>query len=236
MIEVASFLMKRKRNEDALRVLANVTEENRTADYYLLMGHLKCDVNDYQQAIQQLNAADDTQTALYDRALKGYARALFASERYEEALNTYRQMLDRHPDQRDIQLNAAICQVNIGKYEDALKTLFRLNYEDAADNRVERALAWALTLAGRYDQAVKLYDSMLAVDHKEPSDVLNYGYCLWFQKDVAGAVSLFRQYLNMNEEGLAALEHEFTVTEHAMLQKHGISDTELQLMLDVLSQ
>ena len=118
--------------------------------------------------------------------------------------------------------------------EEALKPLYKLDYEHPDDYRVKRALAWVLTMSGRYEQAGKQYQKLLSAEKPEPVDMLNYGYCLWFAGDVAEAIVHFKQFLLSKDDDSFSLENEFLDNEHQLIVAHGVSDTEIQLMLDAL--
>ena len=99
-----------------------------------------------------------------------------------------------------------------------------------------RVLAWTQTLGGKYEQAAKFYDKLLAIDKPQSSDMLNYGYCLWFSGDLNSAVSMFRQFLSDQKDASFSIEREFMEHEHDMILAHGMGDVEIQLMLDFLER
>ena len=232
-VAIARFLMKRHRYDDAKRVLVNVSSDCRDLHYHLLMGatlqHLPED--------SCFSAADSFQQALLlqpdnERALSGLARSLFASEHYEAALKHYTRLLELKPDDRSYQLNAAVCQLSIGQSEEALKLLYKLSYLHPDDIAVSRVMAWTLTRTGKYEQADKHYCQLLALEHPEATDMLNYGYCLWLKGDISTAIGMFRQFLSSRGDEPFDLSREFMHTEHRLLADHGISDDEIQLMTD----
>ena len=164
----------------------------------------------------------------------GYARVLFAEKRYEEALESYDQLLAMAPDKKNYLLNKAVCLLNLTRYQDALNILYQLEYTSPDDENVSRVLAWALLCNGRYEQASSRYNQLLAAPQVVADDLLNYGYCLWFSGDIIGAVGMFRQYVGDTNISADEMEQEMMGTEHALIAAHGIADHEIQLMLDSL--
>jgi tetratricopeptide (TPR) repeat protein len=240
MIEVASFLNKRHQIADTINVLENVSPENRDLNYHLLWGSISMrkaakssfhasEAMDYYQAALDIDPGNR-------RALMGYARACFAMQEYQKAYDTYEKLLAQQPDHAGAQLNAAACLTNLGRYEEALKPLYKLNYLSPDDEAVMRVLAWTLTLGGKCEQAVKLYDRLLSASQPQPSDLLNYGYCLWLLNDVAGAVGMFRQFLTDQKDESFSMEEELMERERGMLLAHDIGEVEILLMLDYLHQ
>lgn len=222
IIELASFFIKKGMNADAAQMLDNVSEENRTAQYYLMLGHL---VNG-KMASEYFKKAYELEPE-NTKAIKAYARTLFAAGQYDKALTLFQQVLEQSKNTHATELNIAVCLVNLRRYEEATQLLFRLDYNEP-DITVSRILAWALSLAGKYEQAVKIFEKILASGEQQPSDLLNYGYCMWFQHDIRGAMSLFKQY------GSDDLERAFFQTDYSVLNERGISDLDIRLMLDAL--
>ena len=198
--EVVSFLLKRKRTEEAARVLRNYGEARRDFQFWMMAGYILQhhgkniesvvdgydDLLCYQEALKLL--PDN------EKALVGYGRALFVRMMYQEALETYDKLLTINPDRKSYRLNRAVSLTNLGQYAGALKDLYRLNYESPDDQNVSRVLAWTLVCEGKYDAAVKIYNDLLKGD-VQADDLLNYGYCLWFSGHVDEAADCFHRFL-----------------------------------------
>lgn len=236
MVEIASFLMKRHLKDQARSVLANVGDAHRDARFHVLWGSLLMQSADPQSVLQAKDSYAKALTFEPDNriALKGYARACFACSDYADALSVYRQLLAQDEENKSVMLNTSVCLTHLKEYEESLKLLFKLNYMYADDENVVRVLAWTLTVAGRFSQAVKYFDQLLSSEHVQAADFLNCGYCHWFSGDVTGAVSMFRQFLSAPDNDQFSMENEFLQTEHELILEHGISQTEILLMLDVL--
>ena len=236
MTEVAAFLMKHRKNDEALSVLSNCDLAANTFDYNRLMGNLLMRM----PLDTELSATEYFRHALEQRpdsekALSGYARAQFRYHHYETALTSYEKLMKLKPEHTGFMLNAAICMTNLQKNEEALKLLFKLDYEQPDNHKVKRVLAWVLTMSKRYEQAGKAYQQLLSQEKPEPVDMLNYGYCLWFQGDIMEAIVHFKQFLLTNGDENYNLEQEFMGTEHSLIASHNITDTEIYLMLDTLA-
>ena len=268
MIEVAAFLMKRRKNDEALAVM-EICNPNSSLitphsslitphsslitphsslitvqgdlqsppsfDYHMLMGNLlmRMPSDAGQSATEHFRQALDLRPDS-EKALSGYARALFRDQHYEEALTRYEKLMTLKPDSTSYMLNGAICMTNLDRNEEALKLLYKLDYEQPDNHKVKRVLAWVLTMSQRYEQAGKAYQQLLSTEQPEPVDMLNYGYCLWFQGDIGQAIAHFKQFLSVNGDDSYDLEQEFMGTEHSLLAAHNITDTEINLMLDAL--
>ena len=233
--EVVAFLLKRKRTEEAARVLRNYGEARRDFQFWMMAGYILQhhgkniepvvdgydDLLCYQEALKLL--PDN------EKALVGYGRALFVRMMYQEALETYDKLLTINPDRKSYRLNRAVSLTNLGQYAGALKDLYRLNYESPDDLNVSRVLAWTLVCEGKYDAAVKIYNDLLKGD-VQADDLLNYGYCLWFSGHVDEAADCFHRFLKES-----AFSREYILqNEAALLKEKGITEPEQQLMLYLL--
>ena len=221
--EMAAFLIKKKKLAEAEAVLMNYGEHRRDFQYYMMAGYLG--YKPLESYARALELQPDN-----ERAIKSYARVLFAEERYEEALGLYDRLVAIQPEKKNYLLNRAVCQTNLGRYEEAEKVLFRLNYEKPDDEEVSRVLAWTLTCDGKYEQADHLYRHLLSVEEPSEEDMLNYGYCLWFNGHVDEAADCFHRYLK--ETGA---DKEFIIeNEMPLIHTKGITEPEIQMMLYIL--
>ena len=236
MGEVASFFIKHKAYDAARQVLQNYREEKRDAQFYLLNGTV------LMRTHTERNAGLDAATCFArlleiepenERGWAGYARALFADGDYQGALDYYRRLSSRHPERQSYLLNEAVCLTRLQDYEGALKLLYKLNYEAPEDLDVMRVLAWALVGSSKYDQAARYYQQLIAIEVPIADDILNYGYCLWFARSVEQAADMFRRYAGL--EGVSFDARREFATEADVISQHGVSDVEVQLMVDLLT-
>ena len=236
--EVVSFLLKHKAYDAAKKVLQNYREEVRGAQFYMLNGTLLTRTREKQNAGLTVGESYGRLLELEpdnERAWAGFARAMFDANDYQTALDYYQRLVDSHSESRSYQLNKAVCLANLARYEEALKTLYKLNYEAPDDHNVSRVLAWTLVGCKKYDQAKKIYTTLLAADNPIADDFLNYGYCLWFCGEIPQAADVFRRYAQQDGVTFDALK-EFFGTEAEFIRIHGIAEVEARLMIDLLAR
>lgn len=222
-IEMTSFLIKRKKYLDGLEVLKNCGPHRRDFQYYMMAGYLGYDCMESYAHALELQPDNE-------RALMGYARILFENDRFEEALDQYDRLLAIKPEKKSYQLNRSVCLTKVGRYDEAEKILFKLNYESPDDANVNRVLAWALTCDSKYEQADKLYQQLLSVEDPNDEDLLNYGYCLWFSGHIDEAADCFHRYLKETD-----FDKDFILMNEAtLIAAKGITEPEMQMMLYIL--
>ena len=230
--EIAAFLLKQKRMHEVAKLLSNYGEARRDFQFWMMSGYLAqhhiketlVDTDDLHCYAKALTLQPDN-----ERALAGYARALFSRSKYQEALDTYNKLLAISPDKKSYRLNRAISLTNLCQYDKALKDLYRLNYESPDDRNVNRVLAWALVCEGKYEAADKIYTQLLSGD-VHPDDLLNYGYALWFSGNIDEAADCFHRFLKeTGSEAQYILDNEAD-----LLREKGITEPEQQMMLYIL--
>ena len=229
--EVVSSLMKLKRIDEAKAVLNNTDESQRDLKFYLITGYI---AQNYRGLFDSVKASVFFQKALAldpknERALYGIAKQHFMENDYQTALDHYEQLLALQPDKRSYLLNHAVCLTKLLRYQDALKELYQLNYENPDDRKVNKVLAWTLTCDGKYEQAIKIYQQLLD-DPMQTEDLLNYGYCLWFSGNMSDAADCFSRYLKETGEK----KNTIIETERALIEEKGITEAEQQMMLYML--
>ena len=153
--EIVAFLLRRKRTEEAVRVLKNYGVPRRDFQFWMMAGYLQQHIGLSRGSIVEDH--DDLQC--YQEALKlqpdnektlvGYGRALFARELYQEALETYDKLLTINPEKKSYRLNRAVSMTNLGQYAGALKDLYRLNY------------GYCLWFSGHVDEAADCFHRFL---------------------------------------------------------------------------
>ncbi len=213
--EIVAMLIKQKMRNKALALLDTYPEEMRDVQYYLLK-------QDYEKALE---IAPDN-----EKALAGYARVMFSKANYNEAADVYERLLLLYPENNNYMLNRAVCLVNTEEYENALKILYQMNYENPNDERVLRVLAWALTCDGKLEQAENMFKQLVESGKQNSSDYQNYGYCLWLLGRIKSAAECFRKY---NDQEVNSENNNCYLDEHWLLQR-GISRTEIKMMKELI--
>lgn len=231
-VQMASFLMKRKLEKAALMVLQSCDEKERNFQYYIMMGTLA------QRASKNDIAADYFHSAVKCeptnlRALSGWARSLFLSLNYTSALSAYEQLLLIQENNLNYELGRVACLINLERQEEALPILYRLDYNHPNHQQIMGSLAWALTLCNKWEQADIVYKKLNVDTNCDPANLLNYCYNLWFQHQNQQALNSFRR---LKKEHAYDFEYEFTQVEAEHIKEHGISQIEIQLMLDQINR
>jgi tetratricopeptide (TPR) repeat protein len=238
MCEVAAFLIKRRQYEDAKSVLNNCSDRDQDFQYFLLCGTVLLH-GESSDSMAEKETIDYFSTAVRlkpdsERALAGYARAVFNTKDYQKALDAYDRLLLMHEGHKSYQLNKVICLSNLQRYEEALKILYQMDYERPDDHHIQRVMAWTLLGSGKLQQAGKIYEKLLGTDKPVADDVLNDGLRLWLSGDIMAAEERFSQVAELRNEPFD-VDREFDQETIDLLRWNGISEVEIQLMKEELA-
>lgn len=209
--KIVRLLKRQKMEESAQRLLDTYSEDHHTLQYYLWSGL-------YAKALDM-----DPHN---EQAMRGYARECFEVGSYEEAVEMYDDLLLLHPENTRYLLNKSVCLVNMKDYEEALKLLYKLNYDNPEDDRINRVLAWTHLCSGKTEQAEKIYQQLTAAEKPSAEDWQNYGYCCWLLGRIDEAAHSFRQFISI----VGPEDGRLYVLDESFLRERGISETQIRLM------
>ena len=148
---------------------------------------------------------------------------------YLLAYNCLSKLQELEPNNFRTRLNTCLAALNAGKVKETLNTLYELYYNHPDDLTVQRVLAWTLLNDDNPQKALPIYEKLLAGKPVD-EDYINAGYARWIAGDVAGAHETFGHYPNTPH-----IMEEFE-KDRELLQRNGISHTDLTLMADAVRE
>ena len=230
---LGSFLLKRKQYGALEKLLEAYPCNDDSVKYFILKGSCEMHEGKYAMALESFAKALEKEPD-NRKALAAMARTALLAGEYQKAEDTFRKLTLIDEQNQSYALNLAIALIHNRKTDEAVKILYRLNYECPDDHNVTRALAWALLASRKIAQAENEYKRLLDLSRPMPEDFLNAGYCYWFAGKIEEAIRLFRSFLEHSEEGQKPdISQEFE-KDKDILQANGISDFEANLMTDIL--
>lgn len=232
------FLLKHQRNEALNLLLDTFDSERNNVGFLTLKAAVLMRDGQVKEATEHLRKAHE----ISPENTKAYAmmgRCLMISEKFEEAMEVYKNLCEKYPDNRSYLLNKCIAMVNCGLGENVTAELYKLNFDYPEDIDVTRVLAWGLLSCGKITQADREYQRLLNMENPSAEDCLNAGYCKWINGEVELALTLFRRYVelrkittqNKNEViDMADVFHRDSV----MLMTNGLTSSALLIMADMV--
>ena len=192
------------------------------------------DAGDTPQAITLLEEVLKEQPD-HEQAKRYLARAYYQQGKYGQACAAYEELYQKYPDKSSYALNYGITLSKNGRFDDAVKVLYQLDFEHPSQH-VTRGLAWALMGQQKLEQAEREYDKLLA-DEPAPIDYLNAGYCQWLKGNTRKAVEAFRTFLKQQQEAGQQVDlFEEMRKDQALLSAYSITDLDMGIMCDVVAE
>lgn len=238
VMEVGKFLYKHHFYRELWQLLGAYKDSD-DIEYWRLAAMASYREKDYLSAdkaytnVLEMNA--DDMPAIRGKALTG-----FYLEKYEQAVEYNRRLLELDATNEYVQLNLAVSLMNNDEIEEGMSLLFKLNYDHPENLSIQRSLAWGYLRQQKPQQAAPIYTRLLANQHRMPTDCLNAGYCQWFLSNMEETVNLFKQYVaETNKErpmpGGNTLLHDVFAMDADLLQQYGIGMKEAFVMEDLVA-
>ena len=150
----------------------------------------------------------------------------------EQALEHYSRYDKLMPNNLSVILNIGHCYLEQKDYASALRYYFKADYLDPNNPKAWRPIAWCSFLVGKYEQAERYYLKVI-VGNPTPQDLMNIGHVVWCQHNTSRALDYYLSSIHLNEGGWERFKENF-LEDSVELQKNGLSDEELSMMLDQL--
>ena len=150
----------------------------------------------------------------------------------EAARPYYLKALEMQPDNMGLLLQTGECEVEMELYEDAFARFFKVEYLESHSLRAWRSIAWCSFVTGKYAQAEKYYNLLLAEGKPDVQDYLNAGHTAWAQGHIDRATTLYLQGCRAKGDTEAFIE--LMIKDRDDLVRQGIPADDLALMTDTL--
>ncbi|MCK7529923.1 MAG: tetratricopeptide repeat protein [Marinilabiliales bacterium] len=124
----------------------------------------------------------------------------------------------------------AHCCLDTGRYEEALKHYFRVEYESPGNVKVLRPIAWCYLMTGRFNEAGRYFER-LAETGLTPFDRINMGHLALCQGDTRKASE---HYISAIAGGEMTAEAFMTIfnDDLTVLTSNGVNPDDLPIVLD----
>lgn len=236
MLEVvAEFFFSRGYWDDAIRAyMMLVPVSDHPATLYQKMGYARQKLGDIPAAITLYEKAE-----MLDPHNRWTWRRLAACYRLagnpRKALEYYERLAKAKPDDLGLTLQRAGALAEDGRYADALKLYFKVEFLDPDSHRALRPIAWTAFLSGDYDTSRRYFDRVMA-DSPTPADIINLGHLEMATGHYHEAIDIYRRAVEAPGGGKAFFAK--TLQEDLRhLRAAGVNDLLTGIVLDrILSE
>lgn len=233
------------RTDKALRTVADFCFEEKNYAWALLtysklspdtqilqkIGFCYQTCKDYAKAIEAYNHATLLQSGS-PWTWQQMAICYKALGNYSEAYNCYKHIEQNDANNVPLLLRMADCLIHEQRFDEALPILFKAEYLDPSTGCPLRALAWCSLLTGRKEQAERYYLKILATTSTTAEDYLNAGHCAWLSGNITNAVNRYKVSIKKSQPSENV--NDFFGDDTVFLYKSGLSENDLQIMIDCL--
>ena len=232
LIEIAQF-MRSNHNMESAKNIISIIEPPYDYDYYMAKSEINPDYSEYENALKL--KPDD------EKALAKYAEKLLVlDENPFEAAKIYRKLVELYSNKKyETDLCSCLVDPSVAQYDEALKILYKVTFENPEYMKAARVIAWCLFCMRKSEQAEKYYSTILGQKKVYRPDFLNAGHVAWVNGDIKIALSRYKSYANMfgksisNNAFISSVNSDFN-TDKQLLENYGLTEVDIQLMIDII--
>ncbi len=220
--------------EKIYRALAYDGDTSRVdAETYEKLGFCLQQQEKYAEALEAYSQADLISP---DRkwTLKGQAYCARKMGNYAEALTYFQRLrtLSQGKPSLSLLMQTGTCLLLMERMDEAMKLFFEAEFLNEQSSRPWRNIAWCFFLSGKFEQAMRYYEKLLALPAPTREDYLNAAHTHWVLKRVPEAIKLYSKAMALYPDfetfrGILAKD-----TPH--LVQAGIAKDDIPLMTDLL--
>lgn len=229
---IAEFNLKHKFWEEAaalLRKIDNIAEPDAARAQKL--GFCMEKLGQFARAVSHYEEASLLAPAnkwLLERMAHTF-RALGENSR---AIEVLRQLDDLSPDDLKTTYDLGAALVAAHRPAEAVKQFYKAVYLAPQHKGSQRALAWALFLDRRFDEAAKAYDALLA-DNPAGEDYFNAGHTARALGNMREAISFYRRSMQADSIDAAQLEKKLADDDRWLVEA-GVDTADNRLILEAI--
>ena len=146
--------------KQAVQVIQNVPEENRTPKMEFALGAAYEQMKDSKDAIAAYQRAS-TMDPEDLRTLDALAQALLSNDQLDEAMKEFKKLAASDPEEPAPLIHISDIQRRQGKYDDALATIRKARALDPSNLEAGNDEGMLYDILGRFDESAKTYQNMV---------------------------------------------------------------------------
>lgn len=150
-----------------------------------------------------------------------------------KALEYFMRVEAKTPDDLNVALNIGHCLLELGRYREAMKYYYKVEFIGGGSPRIWRPLAWCAFLNRDFDQSRKYYDCLIKESTPNASDYLNMGHLAVANGDYRDAMNYYKLKMSADGESVDRLV-ESVKADIPALATAGVDTGILPLVIDAL--
>ena len=229
-LQVAEFAFRHKLYAKALHLYGKLAAPS--ADVFQKTGYC-------HQAAGQYDAAVDAyaKALLIDGdnawTLRHMAGCAMLSGHFDRALDCWTRLGRLSPDDLQVEYRLGETLVHLGRYDEAFKHLYKVDYLTPDQPRTLRALAWCSFMAQKPAGAERFYAKLLS-GRPTADDYMNAGHAAWASGDIPTAVERYRACLKARASD--RMPDDFFDADAGVLAAYGLTSDDFRLLIDAINR
>ena len=202
------------------------------AQFFQEMGFCAQKECDYDTAIDYYTKADIIKPdTLW--TLRHIAQCYRLQGESEKALSYYLMAEELAPENISLLMQTGESHAALKQYDEAFARFYKVEYLKPDSRRAMRAIAWCSFITGKDSQARGYYQRLMEQPHPAFEDYLNAAHVEWITKNNAKAIELYEKAKEICGNADKVAEH--IMQDKEALIARGVSETELQLLIDLIA-
>ena len=232
-VEVGRLLFKWRQYDAVVALAESVVKSGaESADLSLLLGNAYLKTGSYDASYKLFSRVVAKNERL-EQAMAGLAEASFMLRRYDDVVGICNRLEAAGSIAKRLTIYMSLALINSGDVREGMNRLYRLDYEDGSDRNVKRAIAWGHLMNHKPDEALRIYDALVADGSDVADDLLNCGYAKWLLHRNGEARQLFGRYkAAMESNGNSGCLASAFAADKDLLDRYGVGDFEKVIMLE----
>jgi tetratricopeptide (TPR) repeat protein len=226
---LAEFYFAKDMYAEALYLFTWLNDQKKSFELLEKMGYCYQKMGNFARAIELYQQAE-----LYDKNKIWLQKKLGYCFRkigeYNKAIEYYKDIIKAEPTDLNNLAYLGQLYIDTGDFESALKYYYKVEYEKPDNIKVFRPIGWCSFVQGKYDTAIKYFSKVLE-SMPNKSDYLNIGHSYWASGQLDKALESYREAVRLSGSDHQWFRESF-VHDSNYLQKKGISDLDVALMID----
>lgn len=177
------------------------------------------------KAYKQLQLVDDS-----DWVTLHLAQCYRAIEQYEKAIELYSILEVKDPENIKLTEHLAICMMQNQQYDKAMEKWFKIEYYSGNKDKALRNIAICCLHTNQFNKGL---NNIQKVQEKQSKDFLVMGHLYWLTNDITLSTQNYRTYFL--DKGIENFEKAMKEA-MPLLNDNGISEWDVQLMMDLVEQ
>lgn len=175
MLQIANFCFEKNFFSEAASIYRKLLKEQLSnSDLWQKLGYSLQMQNDLQGALDAYLQAE-LLSANNSWVLKRIAQIYKSLKDPENALVYYQRAAQLSPDNLNLELNIGHCYLDLGQYDKALNSYFKVELLDTKHTKAWRPIAWTAFLLRKFDMSRKYYQQILS-EKPTVHDYMNAGH------------------------------------------------------------